>query len=103
MFAGVFGQTLPKIPNSVTHLLFCSLFDQSIKGLIPNSVTHLKLNLQFDHFIKEIPLSVTHLTTYGAFTGVDALTSTSITHLKINDKKNYAPLDKFMTCRQKFD
>lgn len=47
-----------KIPDTVTHLIFGSRYTQPIRN-IPLSVTHLTLN---DKFYSYIPKSITHLT-----------------------------------------
>ncbi len=65
-FYNKYMQILKKgdIPNSITHLLLDSYYNQELKDIIPNSVTYLEFCCCFSQPLQkdDIPNSVRHLT-----------------------------------------
>lgn len=86
------------IPETVTHLSFCTIFYDNMDGQIPNSVTHLSIANSFaepKHGV--VPNSVTHLylgydeTDYYEF--IYDMIPDSVTHLSFYDFFD-KPIDK---------
>ena len=110
--------TQQRLPNSISHLIFCNYFDDDINGNLPNSLTHLTFGWMFNKQVANLPNSITHLTfgyyfnrpvkgnlpnsithlTFGyAFKQKLKKLPNSITHLTLSISFRY-PTDHFPSC-----
>ncbi len=49
------------IPNTITHLVFQSLFNQDITNFLPNNLTHIEFSTSFNKSVDNLPPNLLNL------------------------------------------